>query len=117
MKNKLFVYILIFIFSVFISSVSQIILKKSAVKTYKNKLREYLNFRVISAYFIFFSATIITIFSYRFIPLSVGAALEALGYLFVALLDRLILKTHINKKKCTGLFIIVSGVIIVVLGK
>ncbi len=106
---------MIFISAVFISSISQIILKKSACKVYKNKIKEYVNVRVISAYFLFFSATIITVFSYRYIPLSVGASLEALGYLFVALLDKIILKAHINKRKCAGLLMIVSGVLIVVL--
>ena len=37
------------LFSVFISSVSQILLKKAANKTYKDHIREYINTLVIFA--------------------------------------------------------------------
>ena len=42
-------YIGLFLFSVFISSVSQVILKKSANRTYASKLQEYLNIPVMLA--------------------------------------------------------------------
>ena len=42
------------LFSVFISSVSQILLKKAANKTYKDHIREYINPLVIFAYGMFF---------------------------------------------------------------
>ena len=42
-------YIFLFVFSVFISSVSQTILKTSAEKKYDNRLQEYLNPKVIIA--------------------------------------------------------------------
>ena len=41
------------LFSVFISSVSQILLKKAANKTYKDHIREYINPLVIFAYGMF----------------------------------------------------------------
>ena len=46
-------HVFIYIFSVFISSVSQILLKTSANKKYESRIREYLNPRVIIAYGIF----------------------------------------------------------------
>ena len=51
--NIKYAFILLFIFSVFISSCSQILLKKGANKTYKNIIQEYLNPLVIGAYTIF----------------------------------------------------------------
>ena len=51
--NEKILFCIIFIFGVFISSISQIILKKSAQKKYENKIKEYLNPRVIFAYMIF----------------------------------------------------------------
>ena len=54
-------YVMIFLISVFISSVSQIILKTSADKEYENKIREYLNLKDIVAYGFFFLSSLMTI--------------------------------------------------------
>lgn len=114
--NDMLLFILIFIFGVFISSVSQIILKKSANKQYPNKIREYLNLRVIISYIIFFAATLCSILAYQKIPLSLGPILEASGYIFVAVLSRVFLKEKISKKKIIGLSIVILGIIIYALG-
>ena len=105
-------FALIFVAGVFISSVSQIILKKSAEKEYPNKIREYLNVRVIFSYVIFLGATLCSIFAYIKIPLSLGPILESSGYIFVAVLSRLFLKEKITKKKMIGLSIIIIGIVI-----
>lgn len=110
--NEKVLFSLIFIFGVFISSVSQIILKKAAQKEYPNKIREYLNARVIFAYIIFFGATLCSIWAYTVIPLSLGPILESSGYIFVAFLSWLFLKEKITKKKMLGLSIIIIGIII-----
>ena len=47
-------YALIVLLGVFISAISQVMLKKSAVKKYDSRIKEYLNPLVIFAYFIFF---------------------------------------------------------------
>lgn len=103
---------LIFIFGVFISAISQIILKKAAQKEYPNKIREYLNVRVIFAYIIFFGATLCTVWAYTVIPLSLGPILESSGYLFVAVLSWLFLKEKISWKKMIGFGIIITGIIV-----
>jgi small multidrug resistance pump len=109
-------YIFIFISSVFISSVSQILLKKSANATYSNKLKEYLNSKVISAYTMFFASTLITILAYKYIPLSLGPILESTGYIFVSVLGLIFLKERISAKKAIGMAIIILGVIVFSLG-
>ena len=76
-------YVVIFLFSVFISSISQIFLKKSAEKKYESILLEYLNPRVIVSYGLFFLSTLLTMYAYREVPLSFGALLEASGYIYV----------------------------------
>lgn len=48
------VYIIVFLLSVLISAISQTLLKISACKEYESKIKEYLNFKVILAYAIFF---------------------------------------------------------------
>lgn len=105
-------HVFIYIFSVFISSVSQIILKSSADKTYDSRIKEYLNPRVIIAYGIFFIATLVTVIAYKGIPLSVGPILETTGYLWISILGYLILKEKISKRKLLGLVIVVAGIIV-----
>lgn len=103
---------LIFIFGVFISSISQIVLKKSAQIEYGSKIKEYLNPRVIFAYIIFFGATLCSVWAYTVIPLSLGPILESAGYIFVAFLSWLFLKEKITKQKLLGLSVIIIGIII-----
>lgn len=110
--NEKILFSLVFIFGVFISSVSQILLKKSAQVEYGSKIKEYLNPRVIFAYIIFFGATLCSVLAYTKIPLSFGPILESAGYIFVAILSRLFLKERITKKKLIGLSIIIIGIII-----
>jgi len=110
--NENILFALIFVFGVFISSVSQIILKKSADKEYANRIREYLNPRVIFAYSVFFAATLCSVVAYKVIPLSLGPILESSGYIFVAVLSYLFLKEKISKQKMLGLSIIIVGIII-----
>lgn len=95
-----------------VSSISQVILKKSANKSHENLKKEYLNIRVVGAYGLFFLATLITITAYRGLPLSLGLALESTGYVFVSILSYLFLKEKMNKIQILGIFLIVGGVII-----
>lgn len=105
-------HVFIYIFSVFISSVSQILLKTSANKKYESRIREYLNPRVIVAYGIFFIATFVTIIAYKGIPLSLGPILETTGYLWVSLLGYFILKEKISRRKILGLIVVVAGIVV-----
>lgn len=105
-------YIILFLSAVFISSVSQIMLKKSANKTYESKLKEYMNPWVIIAYGLFFGATLVTVIAYKYIPLSLGPILESAGYFFVTILGMIFLKEKVGKKKALGLLIILIGIIV-----
>lgn len=106
------IYICIFLFAVFISSFSQIMLKKSADSKHKNVLKEYLNLRVIGAYVIFLISLFCSIYAYRGIPLSLGPVLEASQYIFVAVLSCLLLKEAISKRKLIGLVFIFFGIVV-----
>lgn len=105
-------YIALFLFSVFISSVSQIMLKTSANKEHTRWIDEYLNPKVIIAYGLFFASSLLTVFAYKYVPLSMGPILEATGYVFVSVLGYFILKEKIGKRKILGLIIIVLGIMI-----
>lgn len=106
------IYVLIFLLSVFVSSASQIILKKSANKKHDSKLKEYFNFPVLSAYALFFGSSLLTVIAYKNVPLSLGPVLEATGYVWVSILGFIILKESINKKKILGMLTIIIGIIV-----
>ena len=82
----------ILLLGTFISAVSQVILKKAALKEYSSPIREYLNFPVIFAYSLFILTTLMCIFAYQVVPLSYGPVLESTSYLYVTLFGVLIFK-------------------------
>ena len=110
--SELLAYSLLMIISVCISSVSQIMLKLSAKKKYMSPIQEYLNPLVISAYTLFFGCTFLTMYALKVITLSMGAILEASGYIFVALLSRIFLHEKFGKQKLLGLTVILIGILI-----
>jgi eamA-like transporter family len=106
------IYLGLFMGALFVSSISQILLKRSADIKYENRIREYLNPRVIVAYGLFFSASLITVIAYRGIPLSMGPVLESAGYVFVAILGRIFLHEKISRRKLLGLALILVGIMV-----
>lgn len=105
-------YIGIFLSAVFISSVSQILLKKSAMKQYTYRWGEYLNPLVISGYGLLFLSMFLTIFAYRGVDLKTGPVIESVSYIFIAVLSALFLKEKISMRKALGLAVIMAGVVI-----
>lgn len=110
--SELFIYSCILVASVFISSISQIILKVSANKTYASKLKEYFNPLVIGAYAVFFASTFITMYSLKVVPLSLSPILESSGYIFVTILGWIFLKENLSKRKLIGMSVIILGIAI-----
>ncbi len=98
--------------SVLISSVSQIMLKKSAEKTYPSKRKEYLNPLVITAYVLFFGTTFISLYALKVVPLSMAPVLEASGYIFVAVLSFIFLKEKLTRKQLIGMALIIIGIVV-----
>ncbi len=112
MSKEILLYSCFILFGTFISAISQVMLKKAALKKYDSKIREYLNPLVISAYIIFFIATLLTIVAYKVVPLSMGPILEATSYLYVTVFGVVIFKENINKKKISALILIIAGIVV-----
>lgn len=110
------IFSLVFIVSVLISSISQVMLKTSANKSYSDRIKEYLNPTVIIAYGLFFLSTLITVFAYKVVPLSLGPVLESTGYIFVAVLGVVLLKERMSRKKLIGMVLILGGIALFSLG-
>lgn len=102
----------IMLVSVFVSAISQVLLKKASEKGYGSRIKEYINIRVIFAYALFGSSTLITVFALRHIPLSLASVLEATGYIYVAILSYIFLKERLKKSQIIGMILIVCGIVI-----
>ena len=105
-------YSVIYVLGVLVASVAQILLKVSAQKKYQSLIKEYLNPYVVIGYGMLFGSTFITIFALSKVELSLGAALESLSYIFVAILSYMILKEKSTLKQIIGYMCIVGGVVI-----
>lgn len=112
MNRTVIMYSCILLLGVFISALSQVILKKAALKKYDSVIKEYLNFPVIFAYLIFVISTFLSIIAYKGIPLSMGPILEATSYIYVTIFGVKIFGERINKKKIISLGLIISGIVI-----
>jgi len=100
----------VILFGVFISSAAQVMLKRAAQKQYDSFWKEYLNPLVIAAYVIFFGATLLSIYGYKEVPLTLGSILDAAGYIFVTIFGVVIFKERLNGKKMIALIMILSGI-------
>lgn len=110
--NELGMGVCVLLTSVVISSVSQVLLKKSADRIYKNSLEEYLNPMVIGAYAMFFGSVILTMIALKYVPLSMSPILESTGYIFVSVLGYIFLKERFSKRKIFGFVLILCGIVI-----
>ena len=109
MVNK---YMLLLVASVVVASLSQILLKKSAAKTYSSVIREYLNSYVIAGYGMMVLSTLLTVGGYAGLEYKNGAVVESLGFVLVMILSRLVFGEKITKKKLLGNVLILLGIFV-----
>lgn len=110
MSEGFAIYVAVMLVNVFISSVAQVLLKKSALAKHASFLREYLNPYVVGAYAILFVCTLMKIFAYRELPISLGPVLEATSYVYVTIFGVTIFGERVSKKKVAALALIVCGI-------
>ena len=110
MNTYMLRYAFVLLAGTFLSSVSQLMLKKAAMQQYHSRIREYLNPLVIFAYIIFFLTTWMCVYAYRGIPLSLGPLLESTGYLYVTGFGVLLFHEKLNRQKLAGLALILLGI-------
>lgn len=103
-------YIGFLFISVIISAYSQIILKKSAQKTYKSFFKEYINPYVICGYGIFFIAIFLDMLGLRKVPVSYIPIIESSSYVFIIIFSRIFLGEKINRRKTVAILTILAGI-------
>lgn len=112
MSESVTVYSGILLAGVFISSVSQVMLKKASLQKYSSVIQEYLNPLVILAYVLFVGTTLLSLLAYRVVPLSMGPILESTSYIYVTIFGVLIFQEKLNKRKILALIFIIGGIFI-----
>ena len=106
-------YILIWMLSVIISAFSQVLLKIAANRTYENRLREYLNPLVISAYGIFGLSWAMTTYALRYVEYAKNSpVIEATSYLWGPLFGVVLLREKITRRRALGMAVILVGIVI-----
>ena len=108
--NKIF--LLLALMSVVIASFSQVMLKVGAGKKYSSKIREYLNFYVVTGYGMLFVSMVLTIVAYRHLSYLSVPVVEAVGYVLVPVLSYFVFKETLTKRKLLGIAFILIGIII-----
>ena len=116
MSDSVFLYAGVALIGVFVSSISQVMLKKSALKTYDSAISEYLNPLVIIAYVLFLGTTVISTLAYRVIPLSMGPILDATGYIYVTFFGITVFHEKMCGRKFAALAVILVGIVIYSMG-
>lgn len=112
MNRTSVIYEGILLLGVFISSISQVLLKKASMCHYDSPIQEYMNPLVVFAYIIFVGTTLLSIFAYRGIPLSMGPVLEATSYIYVSIFGVIIFDEKMDKRKFVALMFIICGILI-----
>lgn len=112
MNKTVLLYSGVLLLGVFISAISQVMLKKAAMKKHNSVIKEYLNPLVIFAYVLFVGTTFLSILAYKGIPLSMGPILEATSYIYVTIFGVTIFKEKMNSKKVVALGMIIVGIVV-----
>ena len=112
MNMTVLMYASISLFGVFISAISQVMLKKSAMREHSSALAEYVNPLVIFAYVLFVAATLLSVIAYRGIPLSMGPILDATGYIYVTVFGVAFFHEKLNARRVIALALIILGIVI-----
>ena len=108
MNQSFFIYCL----SVTVASVSQLLLKKSAMKQHGSFLKEYCNPYVITGYGMLFLSMFLTILAFRGMEYKNGPVIESLGYVLVLVLGRIFFHEKITVRKLTGTLCILAGILV-----
>lgn len=112
MSREMIPYLLLGVFSVFIASLSQTLLKWESGREHKNLICEYLNLGVIGGYGLLALSMLLTMFAYRRLPLSMTPAFESCSYIFVTVFGAAVFRERVTKKKLAALGLIVAGILV-----
>lgn len=102
-------YYLAAFMGVFLTAISQLLIKQGTRKAKKGALWLYLNAYMLTAYFILVLVTLLSLYAYREIPLKVGLMLAPLALILVVLLSSWLLGERLTRLQVLGAVVILLG--------
>ena len=96
--------------AVFVSTASQMLLKRSALRESKGFLDDYMNPWVISGYVLMIISTLCIIFAYRGVDYKNGPVVESLGFVLVMIFGRVFFREKLSPKKILGMCLVTAGI-------
>lgn len=104
-------YLIMFSTTIF-TAFSQVLLKQSAGMKHKSFIFEYLNWRVMTAYFIMFAVLFANTYAFTGVEMKYGAVIDAFSYVFVMLFSWILLKEKFTRGQLAGNLLIIAGILI-----
>lgn len=96
-----------------VASVSQVLLKKSAEKTYTSLIKEYLNPYVIFGYGLMVCSTVCGVIAYNNgLEYKSGVMVESIGFVMVMIFSKVFFGEKITKRKIIGNVLILVGMLV-----
>lgn len=95
-----------------LSSSSQILLKKSAGKTWPSPIRQYLNAYVITGYGMLGLSMVLILFCYKYLGYMESVILEPLGYILVLLFGHFVFGEKLTLQRVAGMCLIIAGILV-----
>ena len=105
-------YIGLNLFSVFLASCTQVILKKSAMNERLSGLSYFVNPATVTAYSIFLGCCLLTLYCLSHLPRITVNVLECSAYVYILFFDRIFFGKPITMRKVGGNLMIIAGIII-----
>jgi drug/metabolite transporter (DMT)-like permease len=96
----------------FIAALSQVLLKKSAQREHTSFITEYLNPLVIGGYGLLMVSMLLTIYSNTGLEYMAVVLLEAMSYIMVMIMSRIVFKEKITRFKFIGMCLIILGIVV-----
>lgn len=106
------VHFAMYLLSVCVAAVSQLLLKKGATYINKKFLQQYLNPWVIGGYVLMMCSMLLTVMALKGMDFKNSPVIESLGYVMVLFLSALFFRERITKAKLIGTVCIILGIIV-----
>lgn len=105
-------FVLVMFLSVITASISQVLLKKSALRSYDTVVKEYLNPYVFSGYGLLLVSMFLTVYAYSGMDYKNGPVIESMGNVVVLILGYFVFGERISIRKMTGIMCIITGIVV-----
>lgn len=109
--------LVLIVFAPVVAAFSQVLLKVGALRFGGSAWwRQYVNVPVVSAYALFFGVTVINIYLFSRLPLSIGNVLIAIVHVLVAVSGRLFFHERLSRRQMRGIALTVVGMVLYSIG-